>query len=105
MHSTRLGISLLAMAHVAASVPNLAYACDTHYPWQEEEDEVLRGGKVPIRNGCVAIGRAPGLGVELDRERLARQHELFLACGIRQRDDVRQMQRYRPDWKAAKPRF
>lgn len=106
MHSnSHLGISLLAMAHVAASVPNLAYACDTHYPWQEEEDEVLRGGKVPIRNGCVAIGRAPGLGVELDPERLARQHELFLACGIRQRDDVRQMQRYRPDWKAVKPRF
>lgn len=106
MHSnSHLGISLLAMAHVAASVPNLAYACDTHYPWQEEEDEVLRGGKVPIRNGCVAIGRAPGLGVEIDPERLARQHELFLACGIRQRDDVRQMQRYRPDWKAVKPRF
>jgi glucarate dehydratase len=106
MHSnSHLGISLLAMAHVAASVPNLAYACDTHYPWQEGEDEVLRGGKVPIRNGCVAIGRAPGLGVELDPERLARQHELFLACGIRQRDDVRQMQRYRPDWKAKKPRF
>ncbi len=106
MHSnSHLGISLLAMAHVAASVPNLAYACDTHYPWQEEEDEVLRGGKVPIRNGCVAIDRAPGLGVEIDPERLARQHELFLACGIRQRDDVRQMQRYRPDWKAVKPRF
>ena len=106
MHSnSHLGISLLAMAHVAASLPSLGYACDTHYPWQEEEDELLRGGKVPIRDGCVAIGRAPGLGVELDPERLARQHELFLSCGIRQRDDVRQMQCYRPDWKAVKPRF
>ncbi|HKZ32796.1 MAG TPA: enolase C-terminal domain-like protein, partial [Vicinamibacteria bacterium] len=106
MHSnSHLGISLLAMAHVAASVPNLGYACDTHYPWQEEEGEVLRGGKVPILNGCVSVGRAPGLGVELDPERLARQHEIFLSCGIRQRDDVRQMQRYRPDWQAKKPRF
>lgn len=106
MHSnSHLGISLLAMAHVAASVPNLGYACDTHYPWQVEEDEVLRGGKIPIVNGCVAISRAPGLGVELDRERLARAHEQFLACGIRQRDDVRQMRRYRPDWTAVKPRF
>ena len=106
MHSnSHLGISLLAMAHVAASVPNLGYACDTHYPWQEEEGEVLRGGKVPILNGCVSVGRAPGLGVELDPERLARQHEIFLSSGIRQRDDVRQMQRYRPDWQAKKPRF
>jgi glucarate dehydratase len=106
MHSnSHLGISLLAMAHVAASVPNLGYACDTHYPWQVEEDEVLRGGKVPIANGCVTIGRAPGLGVELDPERLARLNERFLACGIRERDDVRQMRRYRPDWKAVKPRF
>ena len=35
MHSnTHLGISLAAMTHVAATVPNLDYACDRHYPWQ-----------------------------------------------------------------------
>src|SRR5690606_6376791 len=68
MHSnSHLGISLMAMAHVAASVPNLTYACDTHYPWQEPDEEILRGGKVPIVNGCVRITDAPGLGVELDR--------------------------------------
>ena len=57
MHSnSHLGISLLAMTHLAACVPNLSYACDTHYPWQEEE--VIVGGRVPIegggnrRNGC-----------------------------------------------------
>lgn len=33
MHSnSHLGISLMAMTHVAASIPNLTYACDTHYP-------------------------------------------------------------------------
>jgi len=106
MHSnSHLGISLMAMSHVAAAVPNLSYACDTHYPWQEADEEVIKGGKLPIRNGCVSITRAPGLGVELDRDQLAKLHDLYLHCGIRSRDDVRQMQKYKPDWKAVKPRF
>ena len=106
MHSnSHLGISLMAMSHVAASVPNVGYALDTHYPWQEEDEEVIKGGKISIRNGVVSIGSAAGLGVELDHGQLAKLHELFLSCGIRQRDDVRQMQRYKPDWKTVKPRF
>jgi len=36
---------------------------------------------------------------------LARLNEQFLACGIRQRDDARQMRRYRPDWQPVEPRF
>jgi len=106
MHSnSHLGISLMAMAHVAASVDNLDYACDTHYPWQEEDEEVIKGGKLPIVDGCVKITRAPGLGVELDPDQLGKLHDQYLSCGIRQRDDVRQMQRYKPDWTALKPRF
>ena len=106
MHSnSHLGISLMAMSHVAAAVPNLSYACDTHYPWQEADEEVIKGGKLPIRNGCVSITRAPGLGVELDRDQLAKLHDLYLGCDIRSRDDVRQMRKYKPDWKTVKPRF
>ncbi len=104
MHSNaHLGISLMAMTHLAASVEHLSYACDTHYPWQQ--DEVLVGGKVPIRGGCVELTDAPGLGVTLDRERLAELHDAFLRCRIRTRNDVAQMQRYRPEWKQVKPRF
>ena len=45
MHSnSHLGISLMAMAHVAASVPTLSYACDTHYPWLDPDEEVIVGG-------------------------------------------------------------
>ena len=106
MHSnSHLGISLMAMSHVAAAVPNLTYACDTHYPWQEADEEVIKGGKLPIRNGCVTLTSAPGLGVELDLEQLRKLHELFLSIDIRQRDDVRQMRKYRPDWKQVKPRY
>ncbi|WP_070886470.1 glucarate dehydratase family protein [Pseudomonas argentinensis] len=106
MHSnSHLGISLMAMTHVAAAVPNLSYACDTHYPWQEPDEEVIKGGKLPIVDGCVALTRAPGLGVELDYEQLAKLNDQYLACGIRSRNDVTQMQKYDPGWKALKPRF
>jgi len=104
MHSnSHLGISLMAMTHLAASVQHLSYACDTHYPWQN--DEVLVGGKIPIVGGCVHLTDKPGLGVELDQDKLAELHEAFKVCRIRSRNDVAQMQRFRPDWKQLKPRF
>ena len=60
MHSnSHLGINLAAMLHVAAAVPELTFACDTHYPWQT--DEVVVGGKIPIENGEVAVPTGPGL--------------------------------------------
>lgn len=104
MHSnSHLGISLMAMTHLAASVQHLSYACDTHYPWQS--DEVLVGGKVPIVGGCVHLTNQPGLGVELDQDKLAELHKAFKVCRIRTRNDVAQMQRYRPEWTQIKPRF
>lgn len=104
MHSnSHLGISLMAMTHLAASVHHLSYACDTHYPWQS--DEILVGGKVPITGGCVHLTDKPGLGVELDRDKLAELNEAYQRCRIRTRNDVAQMQRFRPDWQQVKPRF
>ncbi|QOT82111.1 glucarate dehydratase family protein [Cupriavidus basilensis] len=104
MHSnSHVGISLMAMSHLAAAVPNLTYACDTHYPWQE--DEVIRGGKIPIVDGCVTVTDAPGLGVELDRDALAALHEQYLRSGITNRDDVSQMRKFRSDWTRVKPRY
>jgi glucarate dehydratase len=104
MHSnSHLGISLMAMTHVAASIPNLTYACDTHYPWQEEE--VVKGGRIAFENGAVRVPKAPGLGVELDRDRLAQLHEQYLGCGVRNRDDLAQMRRYDPGFSGRNPRF
>ena len=104
MHSnSHLGISLMAMTHVAASVPNLGYACDTHYPWQEEE--VVAGGRIAFEQGAVRLTAAPGLGVQLDRQALARLHEQYLACGVRQRDDLAQMRKYQPGFAGTSPRF
>ena len=42
---------------------------------------------------------APGLGVELDRERLAEAHELYLEHGLGARDDSVAMQYLVTDWR------
>ena len=104
MHSnSHLGVSLMAMTHAAAAIPNLGFACDTHYPWQTEE--VVAGGRIAIVDGCVSIGGGPGLGVELDPDALAALHDQYLACGIRERDDACQMRKYHPDFSKDRPRY
>lgn len=104
MHSnSHLGISLAAMVHLAAAVPNLTYACDTHYPWQT--DEIIVGGKLRFEDGAIVVPRAPGLGVELDRDALARMHEQYRTCGLKHRDDVAEMQRIEPGWQRIIPRW
>ena len=106
MHSnSHLGISLMAMAHLAAATPNLTYACDTHYPWVEDDDEVIAGGKIDFVDGCIRVGDAPGLGVTLDRERLARANATFERISIRSRDDAAQMRKYDPAFIQSKPRY
>jgi glucarate dehydratase len=107
MHSnTHLGVSLMAMAHVAAATPHLTYACDTHYPWQSAQDEVVLGGRIPFTNGCVRIPARTGLGVELDYDQLARGRERYARCPYRKRDDEAEMRKHvDPAWKRTLPRW
>ncbi|MFD8067428.1 glucarate dehydratase family protein [Streptomyces parvulus] len=98
MHSnTHLGISLAAMTHVAATVPDLHHACDSHYPWQSED---VLTERIVFEGGRVTVSDAPGLGVELDRDRLAFLHRRWLDDdgALRDRDDAAAMRVARPDW-------
>jgi glucarate dehydratase len=98
MHSNNhAGISMAAMTHLGAAMPNLTYALDTHYPWQWEE--IIVGGRIPIRNGSVRLPEGPGLGVELDHAALERAHQNYLRCGLKERDDEPEMQKKVPGWK------
>ncbi|WP_019429495.1 enolase C-terminal domain-like protein [Limnohabitans sp. Rim47] len=104
MHSnSHLGISLTAMTHLAASVPHLAYACDTHYPWQDEE--IVKGGRLQFENGSLRVPRGPGLGVSIDPQAMERLHDNWLHCGIRNRDDLGQMRKYDPTFTGKQPRY
>jgi glucarate dehydratase len=107
MHSnSHLGASLMAMTHVAAACPNLTYACDTHYPWQTEADEIVAGGRIPFDHGSVKISDRPGLGVELDYDQLARGRERYARIEFRKRDDEAEMRKHvDPNWKRVLPRW
>lgn len=105
MHSnSHLGISLAAMTHVAAASPWLSYACDTHYPWNRD-DEIIVPGAIEIADGQVVVPTGPGLGVELDEDALARQHDVYLASGMSERDDTGYMRRFQPGYDPILPRF
>jgi glucarate dehydratase len=106
MHSnSHLGISLAAMVHLAAATPNLDYACDTHWPWKDPSEDVIAAGPLVFSNGSVAVPTAPGLGIELDRDALARLHQQYLQSGMLNRDDTGYMQSLHPDYELVTPRW
>ena len=104
MHSnSHLGISLAAMVHLAAATPDLTYACDTHWPWKTED--VIKGTPLSFTAGSVTVPAGPGLGVELDRDELARMHEQYVRSGLRRRDDTGYRQRHEPGYQRVIPRW
>lgn len=106
MHSnSHLGISLAAMTHLASATPNLDYACDTHWPWKRRDEDVIVDGALKWADGGVDVPTGPGLGVELDREKLARLHRQYLECGLRKRDDTTYMRKFQPDFSPKIPKW
>jgi glucarate dehydratase len=93
------GITMAAMIHLAATVPQLTLASDTHYPWLVEDADLIAGPKLTIRGGRMALPEGPGLGVELDRDKLAQAAETYRKCGMRNRDDAGTMRLIEPAWK------
>lgn len=106
MHSnSHLGISLAAMTHLASATHNLDYACDTHWPWKRRDEDVIVDGALKWVDGGVVVPTAPGLGVELDREKLAQLHQQYLDCGLRKRDDTAYMKKFQPEFSAKIPKW
>ncbi|WP_219816675.1 glucarate dehydratase family protein [Arthrobacter sp. ZGTC131] len=106
MHSnSHLGISLAAMVHLAAATPNLDYACDTHWPWKDPDEDVIPAGTFTFAKGAVQVPTGPGLGIELDRDALERLHLQYLDCGLRSRDDTGYMKRLHPSYELQSPRW
>ena len=80
VHSSgELGIQLATMLHLGAVLPNLTFAADAHY--HHLADDVIVGGPMDYREGAIAVPNGPGLGVELDREKLQRHAELYRSLG------------------------
>ncbi|MEO1249382.1 MAG: enolase C-terminal domain-like protein [Pseudomonadota bacterium] len=76
VHSSgELGVQLASMLHLGAALPNLNFAADAHY--HHLTDDILVGGLLPYEDGAIAVPTGPGLGVEVDRDKLAHYAELF----------------------------
>ncbi|KRC59220.1 glucarate dehydratase [Agromyces sp. Root81] len=105
MHSnSHLGVSLAAMVHVAAATPELDHACDTHYPWNSD-DEIVDLGDIAFSGGAVRVPDAPGLGVELRDDVVDRLHRQYLESGRTVRDDTGYMRTFDPAFDPSPARF
>ncbi len=93
------GVTMAAMIHVGAVCPQLTVAGDTHYPWLPDGADIIQGPKLAIHNGRMRVPPRPGVGVELDPDKLARAHETYRKCGMRERDDAGTMRMVEPGWK------
>lgn len=89
-------VSLAMFTHVGAAAPGEITALDTHWIWQDGQG--LTESPLEIRDGAVAVPTAPGLGIRLDRDRVAAAHELYLEHGLGVRDDGVAMQYLVPGW-------
>lgn len=95
MHSgAEFGIELAAMLHTASTIPTMNMQGDAHYHYLL--DDIIVGGKLPYVNGEIKVPEGPGLGVQLDEEKMARYEKYFEEHGdyyARYHQDPR-----RPEW-------
>ncbi len=95
MHSgAEFGIELAAMLHTAATIPHMSFAGDAHYHYLT--DDIIIGGVMPYEEGAIKVPTGPGLGVELDEDRMEKYARYYEEKGdyyARFHQDPR-----RPDW-------
>ena len=93
VHSSgELGIQLASMLHLGAALPNIGFAADAHY--HHLLGDIIKGGPFRYQNGRISLPKGPGLGVELDRDKVAEYVEHYRRHGgyAYDRDPAR------PDW-------
>ncbi|MDR5905722.1 enolase C-terminal domain-like protein [Franzmannia qiaohouensis] len=89
-------ISLAMMTHVAAACPGEITAIDTHWIWQDGQR--ITREPFAIRDGKLKVPTTPGLGVELDEDKLMEAHRLFKSLDVTQRNDAMAMQYLIDGW-------
>lgn len=90
-------ISLAMFTHVGASAPGNPTALDTHWIWQEG-DMTLTKNPLQIINGKIKLNDKPGLGLDLDMDKIQKAHELHKKLPTGARNDGIPMQFYYPGW-------
>lgn len=90
-------VSLAMFTHVAAAAPGDITAIDTHWIWQDGQRLTAR--PFEIRDGMLEVPDRPGLGVDLDMDRVEAAHELYRSLGLGARDDATAMRYLVPGWR------
>jgi glucarate dehydratase len=90
-------VSLAMFTHVAAAAPGTVTAIDTHWIWQEGTEHLTKE-PMRIEGGRVTVPQ-PGLGVEIDMDRLHQANALYKQIGSDARDDAAAMQFLVPGWR------
>lgn len=78
-YSGDAGICTAAYLHVSAAMPHITEPSQSLFRWQV--GDVIVGGPFRQRDNVVRVPDGPGLGVELDREALARWHRHYVDHG------------------------
>jgi glucarate dehydratase len=89
-------VSLAMFTQVAAAAPGEITALDTHWIWQDGQG--LTTAPLEIVGGAIEVPTTPGLGVTLDREKVAAAHARYREHGLGARDDGLAMQYLVPGW-------
>lgn len=90
-------ISLAMFAQVGAAALGKPTALDTHWIWQD--GETLTQQPHRIEAGRIHIDDTPGLGVELDMQRVEEANALYRQLPSGARDDAMAMQYLIPGWR------
>ncbi len=91
-------ISLAMFTHVAAAAPGKPTAIDTHWIWQEGNQRLTKE-PLQIVNGKIRVPEKPGLGIEIDMDKIHQAHELHKKLPSGSRNDAAAMQYLVPNWK------
>ena len=97
------GVSQAAMVHAYAATPELAYAADSHYPWTDPDGDIIEGPKLQFKDGFMAVPDAPGLGVEVDQDKVDEYAEIYRSGAIHGR--VEMVKSLDPLWPWGRPRW
>ena len=90
-------ISLAMMTHVAAAAKGKVTPIDTHWIWQIGQR--LTKEPFEILDGKIAVPDKPGLGIEIDFDKIEEANQLYERSRIVKRDDSIAMQFLKPGWK------
>lgn len=95
MHSgAEFGIELAAMIHTASTIPRMTFSGDAHY--HHLTDDIIVGGPMRYQDGAIRVPTGPGLGVQLDEEKMEKYGRHYQEKGdyyARFHQDPR-----RPEW-------